>query len=80
MRLLSFIRAMLYTAAGVFMLLSLPFVVEHVQRNWDAPAYPHTGFCPESPTWEEPADAPAELWRGKRAEVAAEGQRGKRAK
>ena len=56
-----------YTVAGLFLLLCLPFVTEHVGRNWDAPEYPHTGFCPESPTWEEPADAPAEEQRGKRA-------------
>ena len=56
MRLLSFIRAMGYTLAGVFMLLCLPFVVEHVQRNWDAPEYPHTGFCPDSRAWVAPAE------------------------
>lgn len=35
----------------VFCLFALPFVVEHVQENWDADEYPHSGFCPDCPAW-----------------------------
>ncbi len=37
----------------MFFLMALPFVFCHVADTWDAPAYPHSGFSPECPTWEE---------------------------
>ena len=54
----SLLKALFYTAAAVAGLLCLPFVICHVAEHWDAPEYPHSGFCPDSPTWEAPADEP----------------------
>ena len=45
-------KVLFYTAAVLFFLLCLPFVVAHVAEHWDAPEYPHSGFSPECPTWE----------------------------
>ena len=58
-----FLRALFYITAGLIFLLSIPFMVEHVQKHWDDPIYPYRGFSPECPTWEAPACAPAELYR-----------------
>lgn len=49
-----FLRGLFYFAAVLFFLLCLPFVVLHVQENWNAPEYPYSGFTPECPTWEAP--------------------------
>lgn len=35
----------------LFLLAAIPFVVEHVAENFDAPEYPYTGFTPDLPTW-----------------------------
>ena len=48
------LRAFCVTAAVLIFLLSLPFVIAHVIDNWDAPAYPHSGFSPECPKWDAP--------------------------
>lgn len=40
--------------AAPFAAVGLIFVVVHVVDSWDAPEYPHSGFCPDSPTWEQP--------------------------
>lgn len=54
---LSFIfKGLFYTAAALFLLLGLPFVIAHVVDHWDAPEYPYSGFTPDCPTWSEPAD------------------------
>lgn len=37
---------------AVFCLLAMPFVLEHIAETWDAEEYPHSGFCPDFPTWE----------------------------
>lgn len=36
----------------IFTALASPFVVAHVMDNWNEPEYPHSGFTPEYPTWE----------------------------
>ena len=48
-----FLHALLMFFFGVFLLLAAPFIVVHVADTWDAPAYPHSGFSPECPIWEE---------------------------
>lgn len=60
----SFIHLMCFLCV----LISLPFVVAHVVDGWNAPEYPHSGYTPDCPTWEAPAAAPAELWRGEPAD------------
>lgn len=50
------LRALFICAAAIFCLLALPFVVAHVADTWDAPEYPHSGFSPDCPTWEQPED------------------------
>ena len=47
-------KFLFYTAAVLFFLLCLPFVVAHVVDHWDDPPYPYTGFTPDCPTWEPP--------------------------
>lgn len=37
---------------ALFMIGASPFVYDHIQENWDAPEYPHSGFSPECPTWD----------------------------
>lgn len=49
-------KFLFYTAAVLFFLLCLPFVVAHVVDHWDDPIYPYSGFSPECPTWEAPID------------------------
>lgn len=41
---------------ALFMLGASPFVIEHVQQNWDKPEYPYSGFTPDCPEWNEPLD------------------------
>lgn len=50
----AYFKVIFYTAAVLCILLSLPFVVSHVAEHWDDPIYPHSGFTPDCPTWEEP--------------------------
>lgn len=45
--------------AAICMLFSLPFVLAHIAGHWDAPEYPHCGFCPDCPAWEEAPDGEA---------------------
>ena len=52
--LLDLLRLLLYLLALMLFLICLPFFICHVANTWDAPAYPHSGFSPECPTWEEP--------------------------
>lgn len=52
--LLELLRFLFYFLLFLFALMCLPFVVAHVAENWDAPAYPHSGFSPECPAWEAP--------------------------
>ncbi len=47
-----FLHALLMFFFGVFLLLSAPFIVAHVADTWNAPEYPHSGFCPDSPAAE----------------------------
>lgn len=47
-----FLHALLMFFFGVFLLLSAPFIVVHVADTWNAPEYPHSGFCPDSPAAE----------------------------
>ena len=49
------LRALAYIATALCFLLTLPFVICHVADTWDAPEYPHTGFCPDCPAWDEDA-------------------------
>lgn len=40
-------------------MLAAPFIMFffwHVEETWDAPEYPHSGFCPDSPSWDAPTD------------------------
>lgn len=46
-----FIGIVLFT---IFCVIASPFVAAHIMDNWDKPSYPHSGFTPESPTWEAP--------------------------
>lgn len=48
---MTMLNNMMMVFGTVFCLFALPFVVEHVQENWDAEEYPHSGFCPDSPAW-----------------------------
>ena len=65
---LTLLRVLFYLLAFLFFLMALPFIICHVAEHWDAPEYPHTGYTPDCPTWEAPAAAPAELWRGEPAD------------
>lgn len=48
-----FLHTLLMFFFGVFLLLSAPFIVAHVADTWNAPEYPHSGFCPDSPAAEK---------------------------
>lgn len=52
-----FLKAFFLFLLVMLMLLASPFFVAHVIDTWDAPIYPHSGFSPECPTWEEPANS-----------------------
>lgn len=52
-----FFRTLFIIAATLFLLAALPFVIAHAVDTWDAPLYPHSGFCPDCPQHVEPADA-----------------------
>lgn len=54
--LIDLIRFLLWLLFLMFCLMALPFVICHVADNWDAPQYPHSGFTPDCPTWEAPAN------------------------
>jgi len=45
--------ALAIAAAAPLLLAGLLFFGAHVADTWNAPEYPHSGFCPESPAWEE---------------------------
>lgn len=51
---ITLLRILFYLILFIFLLICLPFVVIHVAEHWDDPIYPHSGFCPDCPTWEEP--------------------------
>lgn len=51
--LIDLIHVLLWLLFLIFCLMALPFVVAHVADRWDAPEYPHSGFCPDSPEWQE---------------------------
>ena len=53
---LDFIKFIFWTFVVLFVIVTAPFVVCHVIDHWDDPSYPHSGFTPESPTWQEPED------------------------
>lgn len=43
--------------------LCAPFMIATIIDRWDAPQYPHSGFSPECPTWEEPENTlPPTQW------------------
>lgn len=50
-----FVRVLFFALALLLAMLALPFVICHVADTWDAPEYPHTGFCPDCPAWDEDA-------------------------
>ncbi len=56
--LINLLRVLFYLLAFMLFMICMPFVICHVAEHWDAPEYPHSGFCPDSPTWEAPADEP----------------------
>jgi hypothetical protein len=33
-----------------------PFIYDHVVNHWDEEEYPHSGFTPDCPEWNEPLD------------------------
>ena len=49
-----FISSLVSMLCVLFFVITAPFVVLRIIDNWDKPSYPHTGFSPESPTWEAP--------------------------
>ena len=53
---ITLLRILFYLILFIFLLICLPFVVVHVAENWDAADYPHSGFCPDCPTWETPCE------------------------
>lgn len=50
--LIDLIRVLLWLLFLMFCLMALPFVVAHMADTWNAPEYPHSGFCPDSPAAE----------------------------
>ena len=55
---LTMLRVLFYLLAFLFFMMALPFIICHVAEHWDAPEYPHSGFCPDCPAWQAPADEP----------------------
>lgn len=55
--LIDLLRVLLWLLFLMFCLMALPFVICHIADTWDAPAYPHSGFSPECPTWESPENS-----------------------
>lgn len=51
-------KALLALLLAPCALLALALVAAHVADTWDAPEYPHSGFAPDCPEWDEP------LWEG----------------
>lgn len=47
-----FEKLLLATLAAPFLAASLLWIAATVIDEWDQPIYPHSGFCPDSPTWE----------------------------
>ena len=45
-----------YTAAAIFTLACLPFIIAHVAESDEREEYPHSGFCPDCPEWIAPED------------------------
>ena len=56
-----FFTFLFYFFVVIFVLLASPFVVCHIIDHWDDTIYPHSGFSPECPTWEEPAQEPEHI-------------------
>ncbi len=52
--LIDLLRFLFYLLAFMFFMMALPFIICHVAEHWDGPPYPHSGFTPDCPTWEEP--------------------------
>lgn len=50
------IETFIVTIGVFFMIGAAPFMIDHVSNNWDKPEYPHSGFGPDCPTWDEPLD------------------------
>ena len=53
------LKTLAFIAFAIFCLLSIPFIIAHIIDSWDAPEYPHSGFTPDCPTWEEPYEKPS---------------------
>ena len=47
-----FEKILLATLAAPVVAASLIWIAATVIDEWDQPIYPHSGFCPDSPTWE----------------------------
>ena len=50
---ITLLRVLFYLLAIMFFLMCMPFVICHIADRWDAPEYPHSGFCPDCPEWQE---------------------------
>ena len=60
-----------YTAAAIFTLASIPFIIAHVAESDEREEYPHSGFCPDCPEWitpEEEAEFCPIIYRAPRGE------------
>lgn len=57
--LIDLLRVLFYLLAIIFFMTCMPFVICHIADRWDAPEYPHSGFTPDCPTWEEPSEKPS---------------------
>lgn len=56
-------KALLGVLLAPLGLLGLAFVLAHIADHWDAPEYPHSGFGPDCPAWDEaPAWEAGEAW------------------
>lgn len=53
---MEFLKVLGWLIVIVFCIVTAPFVIDHIINHWDDPSYPHSGFTPESPTWQEPED------------------------